>query len=321
MIIVGGRFEVRPEQGGAFLAERHERMRTSRARMGASSTRSQPIHSSRTGSVDARPSPVPRALQPRAAAAVERRPSAGGGRSRSRAASSDVSDSPAHIESSLFGKRLSCGAPPVPSGREGELGCLPVVGWWRIRELLVRSAGVRGVSRPRRFQWCGGCRSPMPSRVRRVQSPVRGMIHPFARRKPITNRVTGNPNTVPIPRKSRASRRVTRSQRVPTRTHHQGRRGRIDTRRDTASRLIRAERRKSPDRHRAQPPPVRIGALSPIVPRLVVPQDRQGDRTVERCNHQGLQVRVRIRESVGIAFLVDDLGIDVPLSVPKRDAG
>ena len=34
MIIVGGRFEVDPEQRDAFLAERHERMRTSRGEDG-----------------------------------------------------------------------------------------------------------------------------------------------------------------------------------------------------------------------------------------------------------------------------------------------
>ena len=34
MIIVGGRFEVDPEQRDAFLAERHERMRTSRSEDG-----------------------------------------------------------------------------------------------------------------------------------------------------------------------------------------------------------------------------------------------------------------------------------------------
>jgi quinol monooxygenase YgiN len=34
VIIVGGRFEVDPEQRDAFLAERHERMRTSRSEDG-----------------------------------------------------------------------------------------------------------------------------------------------------------------------------------------------------------------------------------------------------------------------------------------------
>ena len=34
MIIVGGRFEVDPEERDAFLAERHERMRTSRGEDG-----------------------------------------------------------------------------------------------------------------------------------------------------------------------------------------------------------------------------------------------------------------------------------------------
>ena len=50
MVIVGGKFEVDPEQREAFLAERHELMRRREARMGASSPRSPPIRSSRPGS-------------------------------------------------------------------------------------------------------------------------------------------------------------------------------------------------------------------------------------------------------------------------------
>ena len=56
-------------------------------------------------------------------------------------------------------------------------------------------------------------------------------------------------------------------------------------------------------------------------PGCIVPQDGEGDRTVDRCHKQGLQIRVRIGESVGIAGLVDNLRINVAPAVPERLIG
>ena len=58
--------------------------------------------------------------------------------------------------------------------------------------------------------------------------------------------------------------------------------------------------------------------LTLIISHLLILQDGEGNGTVNRRDKQGLQIRVRIRETVGIAALVDDLGIDIPLAVPER---
>jgi hypothetical protein len=58
-----------------------------------------------------------------------------------------------------------------------------------------------------------------------------------------------------------------------------------------------------------------------IIPHLFILQDGEGNGTFNRRDKQGLQIRVRVREAVGIAALMHNLGIDVPLAVPERFVG
>src|SRR5262249_34579327 len=58
--------------------------------------------------------------------------------------------------------------------------------------------------------------------------------------------------------------------------------------------------------------------LTLIIPHFLIFQDGEGNGTVNRRDKQGLQIRVGIREAVGIARLMNDLGIDIPLAVPER---
>jgi hypothetical protein len=56
---------------------------------------------------------------------------------------------------------------------------------------------------------------------------------------------------------------------------------------------------------------------NPDNPSLIVLQDGEGNGSVNLRDKQGLQIRVRVREAVGIAGLMNDLGIDVPPVVPE----
>src|SRR5947209_3180090 len=61
--------------------------------------------------------------------------------------------------------------------------------------------------------------------------------------------------------------------------------------------------------------------LTLVTSGFVIPQDGQGNRSVDRRHKQGLQIGVCIGESIGVAGLMHDPGINVALAVPERLIG